>query len=632
MCLCIPAFAQWQWSSQGGSTAGDLGHDVAVDASGNVFITGYFSGTVSFGSISLNSAGGNDIFVAKYSSTGSPVWANRAGSTGSPELGRSVSLDGSGNVYVTGYFQSNASFGTTSMTSAGAEDIFVAKYNNGGTFQWAMKAGGTATDRGWGLVTDNSGNSYVTGSFQAVATVGSAPTLTSAGADDILLFKVTSAGAVAWKQRAGGTGSDVGKNIEKDAAAANLFITGNYNSTAAFGATSLTSLGMDDIYLAKYDAAGAFIWARSAGGTSWDFGLDVGVDGSGNSYITGYYQSNPATFGTYNLSNASGADIFTAKYDPSGNVLWAVQGGGASSDIGNAIAVDNAGNSFVAGYFGISAVFGATTLNASGGSYDILLITYDPAGNIICIDQAGGGSTDIANGITIDASSRSFVTGYFNTTAAFGSTSLTTSGGSDIFIAEWDCGAALPVELTTFTAKELNGREVLVQWTTASEANNDYFAIEKSADGKTFEETAKVKGAGNSSTEQHYSFTDTSPLSSPVEKGGTLFYRIRQVNFDGAYKFSPIVSASLSPSPGSSLLFYPNSRGEYLKIYGTCSCDEMKYIIYNSIGEQITAGKLSPEQDFLFEKEITTGKLPAGVYFILVDTGESRVVKKFCTW
>ena len=144
------AFSQtpnWHWAKQAGGTSSEYGYGIAVDGSGNSFVTGSFNGTASFNGTSLSSVGGNDIFVAKYDAKGTLLWAKKAGGSNS-DYGYGIALDGSGNSYVTGSFRDMASFNGTSLSSSGASDIFVAKYDASGAFQWAKQAGGGYEDEG----------------------------------------------------------------------------------------------------------------------------------------------------------------------------------------------------------------------------------------------------------------------------------------------------------------------------------------------------------------------------------------------------------------------------------------------------------------------------------------------------
>jgi hypothetical protein len=292
------------------------------------------------------------------------VWEVRRAGGNSNDEGRGIAVDSSGNAYITGYFQGAALFGATTLTSAGGFDTYIAKVDSGGNFIWAKRAGGTSDDYGRGIALDSSGNAYITGSFQGTALYG-ATTLTSSGSYDTYIAKVDSVGNFLWAKSAGGSSDDVGVGIALDSSG-NAYITGYFSGTAVFGATTLTSAGDRDIYVAKLDIGGNFLWAKRAGGISWDSGNGIAVDSSGNTYITGYFNG-IAVFGATTLISAGGDDTYIAKVDIGGNFLWAKRAGGTSSDRGSDIALDSSGNAYITGWFEGTAVFGATTLTSVWG-------------------------------------------------------------------------------------------------------------------------------------------------------------------------------------------------------------------------------------------------------------------------
>jgi hypothetical protein len=174
---------------------------------------------------------------------------------------------------VTGSFQGTATFGSTTLTSAGSYDAFVAKIDASGTYLWATKAGGTATDEGSGISTLSDGSAIVTGSFSGTATFGST-TLTSAGSQDVFVAKIDAAGAYVWATQAGGVSTDQGRGVST-VSDGSAIVTGYFQGTATFGSTTLTSAGSSDVFVAKIDASGTYVWATKAGGTSWDEGLAI---------------------------------------------------------------------------------------------------------------------------------------------------------------------------------------------------------------------------------------------------------------------------------------------------------------------------------------------------------------------
>jgi len=387
------------WAKQFGGTSGSMGNSIAIDASGNVYTTGFFWGTADFdpgaGTYNLTSAGGMDIFISKLDPSGNFVWAKQMGGTSNDES-QSIDIDPSGNVYTTGYFQETGDFnpgaGTYNLTSAGSKDIFISKLNSLGNFVWAKQMGGTSIDYGSSIKVGVSGNVYTTGDFSGTADfdpgVGTS-NLTSAGSKDIFISKLNSLGNFVWVKQLGEVSIDHGHSIKLDASE-NVYTSGYFYGTMDFdpgaGTYNLTSTGGRNAYILKLNSFGNFIWAKQLGGTSSEIGylMTIAVDTSRNVYFTSYFQNtidfDPGS-GTYNLTSAGYYDISILKLDISGSFVWAKKLGGTSNDDGFSIAVDSSGNVYTTGFFQGTANFdpGAGTFNlTSAGSDDIFVHKMSP--------------------------------------------------------------------------------------------------------------------------------------------------------------------------------------------------------------------------------------------------------------
>ncbi|MBN4066017.1 SBBP repeat-containing protein, partial [Candidatus Amoebophilus asiaticus] len=237
-----------------------------------------------------------------------------------------------GNVCITGRLVGTADFdpgvGTANLTTEGLEDIFFAKYDSDGNYVWAKGIGSTNNDSGYGIAVDISGNIYITGVFQATADFdpGAGTTnLTAIGLEDIFFAKYDPNGNYTWSKGIGGTSSGVGIGIAVNSSG-NVYITGGFLATADFDpgtdTANLTSAGLCDIFFAKYDTGGNYVWAKGIGSTSYDLGHGIALGGSGNVYITGRFQGT-ADFdpgiGTANLISAGDYDIFFARYSVNAN-------------------------------------------------------------------------------------------------------------------------------------------------------------------------------------------------------------------------------------------------------------------------------------------------------------------------
>ena len=171
------------WATQAGGTGDDGTQDLSALPDGSSIVTGYFRNTATFGNTTLTSAGSSDMFTAKMNADGTWAWATQAGGTGG-DVGRSVSALPDGSSIVTGGFGGTATFGSTTLTSAGSNDVFTAKMNADGTWAWATRAGGSGSEYGTGVSALPDGSSIATGFFSDTATFGST-TLTSAGSYDV---------------------------------------------------------------------------------------------------------------------------------------------------------------------------------------------------------------------------------------------------------------------------------------------------------------------------------------------------------------------------------------------------------------------------------------------------------------
>ncbi len=439
----------WMWAKSAATNANGTngGSSLCVDQSGNVYVTGHFNtNTIVFGAFTFTNAntnGSEDIFIVKYDALGNVLWAKSSGGT-NLDTGIGINTDASGNVYVTGYFQSTSiSFSTTTLTNtAFSTNIFVVKYDASGNLVWAKTTSGGNAVRGRSISSDASGNVYVTGEFgTSTLTVGTS-TLTSSGILDILVIKYDVAGNVLWAKGAGGSQNDYGNGISVDGTG-NVFVTGYFISNSiTCGTNTLTNSGANDLFLIQYDASGNVQWAKRAGGSGNDVSNSVSAESGGNAYITGSFEST-ISIGTTTLVNAGFAgstDIFIAKYDGTGNVLWAKSIGANSNDVGYSITTHTSGNVYVTGsFFSFPIVIGTTTLTNSG-SDDIFIAKYDGLGNSLWAKGTGGASFDVSTSISVDAAGNAHVTGYFNSNSVpFGGTNLIKTGGNImLFVAKLD--------------------------------------------------------------------------------------------------------------------------------------------------------------------------------------------------
>ncbi|MEO8149741.1 MAG: SBBP repeat-containing protein, partial [Bacteroidia bacterium] len=276
---------------------------------GNIFMTGHFEDTVTFDTQSVTSAGGKDVYVVKYNSSGAVVWLTHAGGTSDDES-RGIAVDNN-NVFITGRFAGSATFGTSNLIStAVSNDVFIAQLNPSGVFQWALSAGGSGSDDAYDASVDGAGNCYVAGYFHDTISFGT-DTLMSSGNDDAFIAKYNSSGTALWAKRAGGVNGDRAYSVAADVSG-KVYITGSFEDTASFNSTNLISNGDKDIFVAEYNSSGVLQWAMRAGGSGFDRGYGITTDQSGNVYTTGVFEQT-ASFGTLPVISSGLLDFFLTK-------------------------------------------------------------------------------------------------------------------------------------------------------------------------------------------------------------------------------------------------------------------------------------------------------------------------------
>jgi hypothetical protein len=454
-------------------TGSDLsyGKSTAVDASGNTYVTGYFNSfSITLGSVFYNS-GGNDIFIAKYNSSGSLIWAKTAGGSGD-DKSLELSLDGAGNPYITGYFNSpSIKFSLTlSLSNAGSEDIFIAKYSaSTGSPVWAKRIAGAGQEEGTGIMNDASGNVYVTGFFDSPSVTAGTATFTNADMmSDFFIAKYNSSGVFQWMKSSAGTGADKGTGVSGDLAG-NIYVSGNFSSSNfTLDTFTLSSNGADDIFLAKYDASGNVLWAKSAGGGQSDNVSKIAVRADGKIYLTGYFISDSLYFGTDLLINSGTGteDIFLTKYDPLGNPVWAKSIGGQENERSVDVCLDTAGHVYITGnYVDSSIVFDSISLlNANQGTTDIFTAEFDASGTVLWAKTIGGTSDDAVESIAIEVSGNYVLTGgYLSDIFTFGSLSLTNKGDYNYWLVKYNPGGGYPLLLKSLESAHFNcGRAISV--------------------------------------------------------------------------------------------------------------------------------------------------------------------------
>ncbi|MBT3210363.1 MAG: hypothetical protein HN704_11960 [Bacteroidetes bacterium] len=421
----------WIWAKQNDGTAEDIAKSIACDDNGNVYATGHFSGTATFGGISLISTGGTDVFVAKYDSDGNTIWALQANGANN-QYCEDIAIDAANNIYITGYFYNSISFDGNLLSNSGGSDIFIAKFDDQGAYQWAQKAGGSGNDISNSIAIDQSNNAYICGNFQNIANFGFS-NITSNGSEDIFIAKYNSLGNLQWVIDEGGAFNDAANEITIDISN-NIIVTGYFEDSISIGSTNFTSFGNKDIFIAKYHNSNTFLWAKQAGGIATDEGISISSDQSGNTYVFGHFNGT-ANFSGFSINSSGINDFFIAKYSTNGGIEWLKQSNSSGEISSGSIFTDNNGNSYISGSyinsfsFGNHAISGATDM-------DVFVSKINTAGTVLWIEEGTGQGSDIGNAICTDNSTNIFVCGEFENTLDFDTISLSSSGDKDIFISK----------------------------------------------------------------------------------------------------------------------------------------------------------------------------------------------------
>ncbi|MBX2930497.1 MAG: T9SS type A sorting domain-containing protein [Chitinophagaceae bacterium] len=549
-----------------GSTGNDVAMAVATDAAGSIYVSGWFRGTVDFDpsaathnlvsngeSIGTDYGFGGDAFLVKYNTNGVYQWALNIGSAGIYDEADRLIVDNNGDILLGGSFMgSNVDFdpsvGVFALTAQGTIESFVAKYSASGALIWAKRLGGSSVVNCGvrAIRVDNANNIFVAGHFDGTIDlnpdVSASNNFTSNGCGDIYLLKLNSSGEYIWGFNVGGSNCDYSWYMDIDASN-NIYVTGQFKSSdvdfnPGAGTNTLSSSGDNDIFVAKYDQNGNYVFAIKMGDTGDDGAHDIKVHGS-SFYVTGRFTGtvdfNPGIT-TNNLISVGDADIFVAKYDLNGNYLGAFSIGSLQYDDGQHIAIN--------------------------GDDIILNANYS------------------ANVADIDPSTNTY--------------SLTHSNDIDFFIAQYKWNSTLPAFLTAFTSHYTKGEKIDLIWATTTEINVAYYEVERSINGNDFEAIGKITAQNRASS--NYNFADFN-----YNKKGNNYYRVKIVDNDSKYSYSKILQVKINdtkkieiyPNPivNGILSIYLNDVSSNKRI-NVRLINQAGQILYNNYYTQETDGKI----------------------------------------
>jgi len=399
---------QWQWATIAKDSSDCHIFDIATDAEGNVYVTGSFKDTLMFPADTLASRGNSDIFWAKYSPAGQFLWAGSAGGSDADQ-GTGIAIDGSGNVYVSSTFYDTISFGNDTFIARGLSDLALCKYDKNGTKIWAHTWGSVYPDESSKLCIDKNNNIFYIGVFAddgaSPPSYGSITfgnfTFASNGGGDIFLVKLDSNAVPLWATHAGGKFGDGPSDVAVDSLGY-IYLTGYFDAPwADFVNKRVYSKNgpFNDMFIAQYDSTGYPLWVRGAGGDYPTAGAGLAVDAMGNSYIAGAGAvASPIKFDNNIVLND--ARSFIVKYSFTGDLLWAHKVYISSNGYNSDITIDNENNIYTTGFFSPTMVFGGDTINVPGS--DIFVNKYNNNGDPIWTREPQGIGATRGAAITLD--------------------------------------------------------------------------------------------------------------------------------------------------------------------------------------------------------------------------------------
>lgn len=398
------------YSTYLGGSGGEDAYDIAVDSAGNTYIVGRTQSSdfpITLDAYQMSKSAGYDGFLSKFDSSGDLVYSTFFGGS-AYEYAYDIALDNSGNIYVTGKTASTnypVSSDAHQPNNAGNYDAFLTKFDPSGSLAYSTYLGGIDRDTAEGSVSvDSTGNVYITG--YTVSTdfpvSSDAYQADNAGGDDAFLSKFDSSGSLTYSTYLGGSGDDYALGSVMDDTG-NIYIAGDTISTdfpVSADAHQSTNAGGDDAFLSKFDSSGSLAYSTYIGGSNDEETCDIAIDGTGNAYITGRTESSdyPTTSDIYQTTKSGGYDSFLSKINTSGDLNYSTFVGGSGSEYTCNISVDSTGNAYITGRTN-SANFPVTTdayQPSNAGDYDVFFAR-----------RMASGSSPSYTGVSVSPSSQS---------------------------------------------------------------------------------------------------------------------------------------------------------------------------------------------------------------------------------
>ena len=426
-----------EWAQIYGDGGDQRAHEVAADSQGNAIITGYYQGTIDFGGGPHNSGGSQDAYLAKLDPSGALLWSHAFPGV-QADWGWDVVVDGSDNIIMAGYFYGQIDLGTGPLTSAGQRDIYVAKFSPSGTLTWVKQYGGMAEELPRTVAVGPSGEIVVAGYwytgnfFGSTMVFGPNDTYTNNGDLDVFIAKLDQNGDHLWSMSAGDASEQRLFDVVVDGAG-DVVVSGFFEGSIDFGGGALTSAGGADAFVAKLDGSGNHVFSEQYGDAAAQSIRGLAIDG-GNQIVVAGYSNGTIDLGGGPLTPSDGYDAFVARLSPMGAHVASTMFTGTGNEYSSDLAIDASGNVIIGGGASGSPDFGGGPLTTQGGD-DAFVVKLDASFTHLWSRIFGASNLQVVHGVAVDPGGAVIVAGYFGTAIDFGMGPMTSAGQADAFLA-----------------------------------------------------------------------------------------------------------------------------------------------------------------------------------------------------
>ncbi|MFA6233376.1 MAG: SBBP repeat-containing protein [Bacteroidota bacterium] len=596
--------------------------------------------------------GSSDACIVKLNDAQQLVWATYYGGS-DYDVGASLAL-GSNNIVAVSGWTSSTDLPVTqnayqSTYAGGFFDACIMVFNSGGVLVWASYLGGSEFDSAWGVTFDSSDNLYVAGQ----TTSSDYPVSTGAyqqtygGNVDLFISSfsspIPSTVSRLWSTYLGGSGNEETGGWGIIACNASMVAIQGATSSSDFPVTASAFQniigGNSDAAIAAFSLSGNVLWSTYFGGNAFERVGQITSDGYGNFYIAGQTESaNFPVLNAYQSTKAGGRDLYLAKLSSAGGLLWSTYYGGSAHEGNNdniAVACDQSGNAYLGSHTQSDnfPVFQEIQGSRNGGN-DLGIAKFDPNGIRCWATYYGGSLSDIVGGIAVDPSGYVLIAGTTSSTnfPLFAPLLGTTYGGgsNDGFVMQITISGTIPVELSSLSASRLN-EDITIRWTTESETNNAGFRIERMTGSNTdWEFIDFIPGVGTSFSPRKYTFIDK--LEYPLTTASKLFYRLRQIDFNGKENLSPVVEVWIEDSPLSLDItaVYPHPMRTESCIKITLPEEQrVSMLLYDALGCIVQILRNSEMMSYgVHLVSINLASVPKGIYSLVISSENGRAVRR----